>query len=82
MAASPLPNVTPELAARAREHFQPLYAEPLSDDDGREIATNLLGAFGVLNEWRLRRAAQGASNPTPAPSARPTRRRQSPSTQE
>ena len=82
MAASPLPHVTPALATRAREHFQQLYAEPLSDDDGREIATNLLGAFGVLNEWRLRRIAQGPANPSPAPGLRPTRRRPSPSTQE
>lgn len=66
MPAPTVPCVQTELAESARKHFQRRYAEPLNDDDGLEIATNLLGAFGILREWRDRRAAEGpALTPTP-----------------
>jgi hypothetical protein len=66
MPAPTVPAVPLELAESARSHFQRRYAEPLSSDDGLEIATNVLGAFGILREWRDRRAAEGpALTPTP-----------------
>jgi hypothetical protein len=82
MAVPTLPFVTPELARSARDHFQRFYAEPQTDEDGREMATNVLGAFAVWNDWRVRRAAKGPSTPLPVPGTRSTRGRHSPSTQE
>lgn len=88
MSAPAIPRVSPELARSAREHFQPLYVQRLSDDDGLDIATNVLGAFGVLREMkrnrdaeRLAAAVAGASVAPPSepgpPAAAviPTRRR-------
>ncbi len=49
-----IPHVTPEMARSARDHFQHLYDRPLSEEDGREMAVNVLGAFGVLLDWRAR----------------------------
>ena len=82
MAVPSLPFVTPELARSARDHFQRLYAEPQTEEDGREMATNVLGAFGVLNEWRQRRAARlaAAATATSGPPLAPDS--PSPSTQE
>ncbi len=81
MAAPTLPFVTPALARSARDHFQRFYAEPQTEEDGREMATNVLGAFSVLNEWRQRRAARlaaAAASPGPSPAVASP----SPSTQE
>lgn len=81
MAAPTLPFVTPALARSARDHFQRFYAEPQTEEDGREMATNVLGAFSVLNEWRQLRAARlaaAAAPPGPSPALAPP----SPSTQE
>jgi hypothetical protein len=60
MPAQQVPHIQPALARSAREHFQPRYAQPLSDEDGREIATNLIGVFAILKEWRDKRAAATA----------------------
>lgn len=62
MKPPPIPHVSPALAARARDHFQHLYSEPLTEEDGREIATNVLGAFAVLREWaeRAKRKPDGS----------------------
>lgn len=54
--ASRHPHVTPALANSARERFQGRYDRALTDEDGREIATNLLGMIGVLREWRDQRS--------------------------
>ncbi|MES2642000.1 MAG: hypothetical protein V4850_21120 [Myxococcota bacterium] len=62
-----VPRVTPELAQSARDHFQPLYAEPQTLEDGREMATNVLGFFGVLLELRARKAAAPPPPSPPAP---------------
>ncbi len=77
MSAPFIPHVTPELARRAAEHFQCLYAEPLTEDDGQEMATNTIGAFNVLAEWKRRRDEQGATAPPPA--QRRNQRRRAPS---
>lgn len=53
---SDVPHVSRELAQSARDHYQHLYADPLTEEDGREIATNLIGAFKVLQEWQERAA--------------------------
>ena len=58
MPAPAIPHVSPELARSARDFFQHLYARPLSDDDGLDMATNVLGAFGVLREMQQRVDAQ------------------------
>lgn len=68
MSAPILPHVTPELARRAAKHFQCLYAEPQSEDDGHEMATNSLGAFGVLMDWQ-RRADGAPAGEVPVPPA-------------
>ena len=67
-----LPQVPDALAKSARQRFQHRYAEPLSDEDGREIATNLLGVFGLLKEWR-EAAARSAPSATQAPALRKRR---------
>ncbi len=78
MPALSIPHVSPALARSAREHFQCLYARPLSDDDGLEMATNALGAFAVLLEWHIEDAAKG---PSPAPPIRTfQKKRRSPAT--
>lgn len=68
-----VPFVTPTLARSARDDFQQLYDEQLSDDDGQEIATNVLGVHGLLSKWRqvrddARAAARFASRAASAPS--------------
>src|SRR5688500_12104895 len=68
------PRVTPALAKSAREHFQERYPRALNDDDGREIATNLLGLFQVLQDW-TQRAATVETPTTPLAPASPVRRR-------
>lgn len=80
-----VPFVTPAMARSARAHFQVLYSVPQTDDDGFESATNVIGAFTVLGEWRERRdaaraAAAQTAAPEPTPAARATRpwRRRSP----
>lgn len=82
MAVPTLPFVTPALARSARDHFQPFYTERQTEDDGREMATNVLGAFGVLNDWRQRRAARLAAAATAASGSHPAPISPSPSTQE
>lgn len=62
-----VPHVSDELARSAREHFQHRYREPLTDHDGREIATNLLGVFALLKEWRDKRDAAVGIAPVPPP---------------
>ena len=74
MPTSAIPHVSPALARSARDHFQPLYAEPLTDDDGLDMATNVVGAFSLFKEWRDRRAAEGPASPIPIPSFKPKRR--------
>lgn len=74
MSTSLIPHVSPELARSAREHFQPRYKQRLTEDDGREIATNLIGAFAVLKEWRDRRIALGLWPPPPVPARQRKRR--------
>lgn len=69
-----IPHVTPELARRAAKHFQCLYAEPQTEDDGHEMATNAIGAFNVLADWKRPREERGEAPPPPAP-RRPQRRR-------
>lgn len=69
-----VPHVTPELARSARDHFQQLYAEPQSDEDGREMATNVLGLFGLLLELRARKAATPPPPTPPALASGPRRR--------
>ncbi len=81
MPAPTIPNVSPALAQSARDHFQPYYAEPLTEDDGREIAINTLGPFALFREWRERREAQGPPPPPPpTPTFKPKRRGSSTST--
>lgn len=82
MSAPSIPHVSPALARSAREHLQCLYAEPQTDDDGLEMATNLLGAYGVWRDWKRRRDEQSASPAPVIPSRKPKRRDSSPSTQE
>lgn len=67
-----IPHVEAALAKSARERFQHRYAEPLTDEDGREIATNLLGMFALLRKWRDRRdgIAAPSGNTAPAPRGR------------
>ena len=36
---------------RVIQVFQPLYSEPLNEDDAREIAANLNGYFALLAKW-------------------------------
>ncbi len=60
-----IPRVSPELARSARDFFQPFYKVPQTDDDGLEMATNVLGAFGLFAKWETQRQAQ---QPAPAPS--------------
>lgn len=72
-----VPHVSPALARSARDHFQPLYATPLTEEDGREIATNVLGVFAILKEWRDKRDAAAAAPPVPAPPSKAKRRRSS-----
>lgn len=74
MPAPAIPHVSPQLARSARDFFQHLYARPLTDDDGLDMATNVLGAFGVLREMQQRVDAQRhaaalapASAPMPVP---------------
>ncbi len=70
MPAPAIPHVSPELARSARDFFQHLYVKPLTDDDGLDMATNVLGAFTVLREMAQRRDAQrhaAASAPAPVP---------------
>lgn len=74
------PQVTPELARSAREHFQYLYADPLTEEDGREIAVNVLGVFRTLQEWKQRQDARVAAGlpavePRAVPSVRGPRSR-------
>lgn len=71
-----VPHVTPELARSARDHFQQLYAEPQTDEDGREMATNVVGLFGLLLELHARKAATPSPPPPslPAPASGPRRR--------
>jgi len=72
--APSIPQVSDALATSTRERFQPRYAESLTDDDGRQIATNLLGMFGLLKRWRDQRdAAAAAASRTKARSARKRR---------
>ncbi len=75
--ASSRPRSVPiEVARSARAHFQPYYSEPLSDEDGREIAANLLGMISLLKQWKERRDA--GLPPTPAfPTRTPSGRRRS-----
>lgn len=82
MPAPAIPHVSPELARRAAKHFQCLYAEPQTQDDGLEMATNSIGAFTVLNEWRQRRKREGASPARPVPAFKPKRRASSPPSKE
>lgn len=70
MPAPAIPHVSPELARSARDFFQPLYSRRLTDDDGLDMATNVLGAFGVLREMKRNRDAErlaAASLPEPVP---------------
>jgi hypothetical protein len=78
-----LPFVPSELAASARDAFQPRYATPLTQEDGREIASNLLGVFRILREWQAKHAANGGVFPTRTPPARPytPKRRRTPATE-
>lgn len=48
-----IPHVDAALAKSARERFQQRYAEPLTDEDGREIATTLLGSTSAPVEIRF-----------------------------
>lgn len=75
-----IPHVSPELARNAREFFQHLYPRPLSEDDGREMAVNVLGAFGVLKEWKAEADARAEAGlpplvPPPAPKVRGPKRK-------
>jgi hypothetical protein len=81
--SSDVPFVSNELAASARDAFQPRYATPLTQEDGREIASNLLGAFGILREWHAKHVANGGVFPPRTPPARPytPKRRRSPATE-
>lgn len=74
MLSSDVPHIPPELARSAREFFEPLYGRPLNDHDGREIATNVVGAFSLFREWKQRRDRQGPPSPPPAPRYAPKRR--------
>ncbi len=76
MPTHPVPYVTPSLARSARDHFQRFYAEPQTLEDGREMATNVLGFFRVLDRLRRERVAAGGSlpNPPPIPPFKPKRR--------
>lgn len=49
-----VPHISPETARSAQEHFQPYYDHPLTEEDGREIAANLVGFFEILAEWKRR----------------------------
>lgn len=69
-----IPHVSSDLARRAARHFQPLYATPQTEDDGLEMATNSIGAFTVLKEWRQRREREGAPPARPVPALKPKRR--------
>jgi hypothetical protein len=75
MSAPILPHVTPELARRAAKHFQCLYAEPQTEDDGHEMATNTLGAFEVLLDWTRRAAGTSGERPPLPPAPRRNQRR-------
>lgn len=82
MPAPVIPHVTPDLARRAARDFQPLYPTPQTEDDGLEMATNSIGAFTVLNEWRQRRELHGAQPALPVPVRKPKRRGPSQPSQE
>jgi hypothetical protein len=73
-----VPHVSPALARSARDHFQHLYAQPQSEEDGREMATNVLGAFAVLAGWREKKRAQAAeaANSGTPPASRSKKKRE------
>lgn len=75
--APAIPHVDAALAMSTRERFQPRYAQALTDEDGREIATNLLGMFALLRRWRAQRESITALSATPAHA--PRKRRTTPS---
>jgi len=61
-----------QLIARTRETWQPRATCPLSDEDAREIAENVMGFFRLLLEWEVReneRTAREADEPYYAMSA-------------
>ena len=80
MSAPAIPHVSPALARSARDHFQRFYKEPLTDDDGRDIAINTLGPFSLFREWSERRNAEGPRPTPPTPTFKPKRRGSSTST--
>lgn len=65
VASGPRPRRAPDettrqLAARAVEIYQPLTSRPLTEEDGREIVSNLAGFLSVLQTWKKRELAAKA----------------------
>lgn len=66
------PAPTPRPIDLTREHWQPYYREPLTDDDCCEIISNVSAASAILCEWRdARRTATAAASALPDPSTAP-----------
>ncbi len=57
-----LPRVSPSLARRACEVYSPLYGRELTEDEGRRITQNLLGAYAAVQACVERRAREAASS--------------------